>query len=439
MMADGSDDWEFGSEPAPEPDNVIPFPRMRPSTKLAEMWRTELDVRNKRLQTKYEFVGPSAVVADMIRQRGMPPMTWPSGWPGITRRCRTYPGDMVGVVGSQGGGKTSFALQVAIANVGNGIPVCWANLELPKPEVNCRIVGNMHGVHAMEVRDQWSPERITHATDAVHDMWHYVDRFRDTDRQLEAIRQCVAMCWEIYKMAPLLVVDHIGKLAAQARDMRIGTLQALGDLLDITTDQLCYTMVLSQGSRGNQATLTGKVEVEAAPDALGMAAEARQFEEDCSNVIALSLFKENDKMVLDGHAHIGKARWTGGEGTEGVSFSKRGGRWGELDHVPPTPGKVRLEEAKDKKDKSRVSPRSAAQIRSDMNEALAGDAAASRRIAIMDALTRHGALGMLMSEIRKIPGAGKLAALHQALQELKTAGAAEPIPGNKWRAVMRTE
>lgn len=440
MMIDGRDDWEFGSEPATPPDNVIPFPRMRPSSKLAEAWKAELAQRNKQLQTRYEFVGPSSVVQDIVKQRSMPPMYWPGGWPGIGRRCRTYPGDMVGIVGSQGGGKTSFAIQIAIANTGQGIPVCWANLELPRHEVTCRMVGNLHGVHAMKIRDEWEPERIEHSTNALHDMWHFVDRIRDTDKQVAAMRACVEMCWQIYKVPPLLVVDHVGKLATNARDMRIGTLNALAALLDLTTDMLCYTVVLSQGSRGNQATLTGKVDVENATDALGVAAEARQFEEDCCNVVVLTLFKENDRMALDGQAHIGKARWTGGEGTEGVLFRKPGGQWEEQDHVPPTPSKVRAEQEKDKKDKSRAAPRTSAQARADLNAALQGDAAASRRIALMDALTRHGMLGMEMSQMRKIPGVGnKLAALHVALQELKAAGAAEPLPGNKWRAVSRIE
>jgi len=422
---------DFGGQPPEEDDvrpvdNLIPFPRMRASTQLAQRWADVVEARNKKNGTQYRFISAAAAVDDLIRLRNMPALAWPPSWTGLIRRVRVYPKDMVGVVGSQGGGKTSFALQAAIAAAGAGTPTVWAALELNPPQILTRGIGNMNGVHASTVRDTWTRERIEHAAGAYTDMFHFVDRFRDPEKQLAAMREAVLVAWEIYRVPPLLVVDHIGKLFSNARDPNVGATQALEALRELTEDLDCMTMPLSQGSRGNQAVLTGKVDVDAASDAMGVAASARAFEEDCSYVIALVVFKEDDAHELHSHALITKARHTGLEGREGYIFKKAGGVWVAMDHLPPTPSAVKSEIDKAKRDKHRILPApTPAQARADLDDAAAGDAAAMRRVKMLEAVVRHGALGIELVELRKVYGVGRGAVFQQTLQELLRAGSAE--------------
>lgn len=430
---------EFGA-PEPAPDNVIPFPRMRPNTKLAEAWRCAVKASNDKNKTSLVLPEPVSVVDEIVRRRGMPKMGWPGAWPGMARRMVTYPGDMIGVVGSQGGGKTSYAIQIGISNTANGIPVLWSALELDPGQIVTRIAANMHGVHAAAVRDHWPAERLAHVMGAVSDMWHFVDRFRDVDRQIIAMRTAVAIAWEIYRVPPVLVVDHVGKLANGARDRKDGTMAALELLRELGVEMQCFVVALSQGSRGNQGILTGKVDLDSATDALGVAADSRAFEEDCANVVALSVFKENDSMKLQGIAHIGKARNGGQEGDEGVEFSKPGGVWSELDYIPVSPGAVKAEAEKDKKDKHRAGPpRSVDQVRSDLNLAKAGDADAMRGAKIIQVVRRYGALGMDNELLKQALGVGRGIALQRSIQQLVRAGTLEQHPPNKWRVVSREE
>lgn len=431
--------FDFGVAPAEPEADIIPFPRMRPSSRLAETWAALVDASNKKNGTQYRFIPAGAAVDELIRLRGMPALAWPPQWVDLGERVRVYPRDMVGIVGSQGGGKTSFALQAAIAAAGAGTPTVWAALELNPPQILTRAIGNMHGVHAAAVRDSWPRERIDHAAGAFTDMFHFVDRFRDPEKQIEAMRRAVSLAWELYRVPPLLVVDHIGKLFSNARDPNVGATQALEALRELTEELDCMTMPLSQGSRGNQAVLTGRVDVDAASDAMGVAAQARAFEEDCSYVLALVVFKQDDAAELDSHVLATKCRHTGREGRMGFRFLKPGGRWVALDYMPATPSQIKGEIDRAKKDKHRAVPApSVPQARADINAANAGDAAAMRRVKMLESVTRHGALGIELVELRKVYGVGRGAMFQQALQELERAGSLERI-GTRARVITRME
>lgn len=436
MIDDASD---LGEPLDPVGAAVIPFPQLRANRQLTEAWRKEVEGANKSAGHKYRFDSPLAAIDDIFRQRGMPHLSMPAGWPELGRRVRTYPKDLLGIVGSQGGGKTSFAIQLAIANTADGTPVVWAPWELDATQISTRIVANMHAVHSMGVRDNWTRERIEHALVTVADMWHFVDRVSDPEEQNDAMKTAVAIAWKIYRRPPLLVVDHVGKMATRSSDIRIGTLQALEVLRKLAVDLECFVLALSQGSRGSQSTLTGKVDHGAAADAIGVAAESKSFEDDCASVVALAMFKTDHSSgdqapFWDSHALVGKARWTGLEGKVGMRFHKPGGVWKELDYLPATPGEIKAAAESDKRDQHRTAPRSVPEVRADLNAARSGDAAASRRHEILEAIRRHGMIGMHVTEIRKIRGAGRGPAVHQALQELERAGSVERITGNKWRA-----
>lgn len=420
--------------PARDLGAIIPFPRMRPNTKVGERWAAEA----ARISADKVFQSPITAAASVIRRRALPRMSMPSGMPNLARRVVTYAGDMLGLIGSQGGGKTSMALQIALANTADGIPALWAPLELDPGQVVTRIAGNLHRVHAAYVRDHWHEKQLTHVMASLDDMWMFVERYPDPERQLHEMALMIDIAWRIYNVPPVLIVDHIGKLTI-GHEPRAATAQALETLRAMTVAKQCFTIVLSQGSRANQGKLTGRHEIDNATDALDTAAEARQFEEDCANVIAMSIFKVDttlDESVggqLDGHALIGKARNTGLEGREGTRFHKAGGWWEELAYVPATPVEVKAQVERDRRDKTRIITSTPESARADLNTARSDDAAARRRGYIREAIARHGMMGLSISDIRKIPGAGRGPLVNLALQELERQGSVERVATNHWR------
>lgn len=432
----------FGAQPEPDPEpepsgNVIPFPRMRPNTKLAEVWSTELARLNDAGNTHHQFASPLDVVPHLMDLRAMPPMPWPADWPELGRRVRTYAGDLVGVVGAIGGGKTSFAIQCTRACMGAGHPALWANLELTKVEVVTRLVGNLVGSHAHVVRDHWDRPRIEHVLNSVSDMWRFVDRHPNPEEQLAAMEDAIRLAWKVYRVPPVLVVDHIGQLVIGQRDERHAVMQNAESLRAMAERNACFIIVLVQASVANQAVLTGRVEPESAADVLGIETGGKAIASAAANNISLSVFKADDAPRLNAHALVTKARHTGLEGKVGMRFNKPGGVWEQLDYLPATPSEIRVEVEKAKKDKHRSAPTTPAQVSMDLNASLAGDAAATRRTKIYEALTSHGMIGMHINEIRKVKGAGRGALVHQALQELEHAGSAMRLPDNRWRVVVR--
>lgn len=425
--------------PARDLGAIIPFPRMRPNTKVAERWAAEA----ARISASKIFTSPMAATQSIIRRRALPRMAMPSSMPNLARRVVTYAGDMLGLIGSQGGGKTSKAIQIALANAADGIPVLWAPLELDPGQVITRIAGNLHRVHANYVRDHWHEKQLAHVMASLEDLWRFVERYPEPEMQIAEIALMVDIAWRIYNVPPLVIVDHIGKLTV-GREPRGATAWALEQLRALTVAKQCFTIVISQGSRANQGKLTGRTEIESATEALDTAAEARQFEEDCANVIAMAIFKVDTALdasvggELDGHALVAKARNTGLEGREGVRFHKAGGWIEELPYVPATPLEIRAQVERAKKDKTRIEPVTPASAREDLNATRADDAAGRRRAAIREALARHGALGMPIQQIRQIPGAGRGPLVNQALQELERQGLCERLSHNQhWRIIPR--
>jgi KaiC/GvpD/RAD55 family RecA-like ATPase len=435
---DGFDDDDtFGPLPV-APDNVVPFPALRSNARLEELWRAEVDKRNKKNGKRHQFHRPLDVLPELLKDRLLPKMSWPAAWTELARRMPTIPGDCVGIVGAIGGGKTSFAIQCGLAHRGDGMPVIWVPLELDEQQIISRIAANMSAVHALAVRDHWSAERLAHVLSTIHDMWIFVDRYYDADEQMAAIRDAVDTVWAVYRLPPQLIVDHLGELVAGERDERLALINRAQQFRAMMKETKSFGVLLAQTSKANQAVMTGKVDTDSATDMLGIEAGSTALSSVCANTVALTVFKQDDAAALDAIAQVSKSRHGGGEGKVGMRFSKPGGVWSELGYKPSTPTEVAAEAARDKKNKAMPAPRELQQVRADLNAARAGDANAARRVAIHAALVRHGALGMQVQEIRKIPGAGRGPTTQQALQELERAGDAQRIPGNKWRAVPRT-
>lgn len=333
---------------------------------------------------------------------------------------------------------TSFAIQVSLAFTGSGIPILWCALELDPTAITERIVANLHGVHTMLIKEQWSAERIKHSVNAVTDMWHFVPRIMDVGEQLAAVRRGIAVCMRTYRIKPLVVVDYLGKLAALARDIRLATIQAAELIRALAVEEECYVLLLAQPSRAKNKALTGTVEHGAATDTSGAAAESGEAENAASIEINLEVFKEDDAEALDARWHVAKSRHVGREGQTGARFTKAGGVWAELDYVPAHPLRVKSEEDAQKKDKHRTEPpQGKLEVRKALNVEAAGDAAAKRRATLLAAIRERGMFGLEEHAMKTIPGAGRGLALSQDLTELSRSGAVERAPGRRWKAIIR--
>lgn len=429
------DDFGGGVPDAPAGGDVIPFPKMRPNAKLSEVWSRERASRNDKNHTNYAFRGPLDALDDIIRKRSMPALPWPSAWPQIGRRARAYAGDCIGVVGPKGGGKTSFAIQVGLSCNGDGIPVIWAPLELDESQITTRIVANMHGVHTAAIREHWPRERIAHSLNAVHDMWKFVDRYAEPERQIDALLAAISMAKSVYRVPPLLVIDYLGKLAVVARDIRLATIQAAEAMRAAAVREECYVMLLAQGSRGGEPSMTGRADVETASDAIGFAGESSEIEAACRVMTTLAVYKQDDAEVLKARALVGKTNG-GGEGQVGMEFQKAGGVWSELDHLPATPNEGKAKLAEEKKNKHRPTVPTLSEVTGDINTARASDAATGRRGTLVEHIKRHGALGMDFAAMRKL-SLGRSPDVQQALQELERSATIEKTPAGRWRMVTR--
>ena len=438
MIADDEDAWGAGPEPEPRGE-IVPFPRMRPSTALRERWDAALKKSNASNNARQQLRGPLDVVSTLMDDRGLPRLAWPPAWGDIATRMRTYAGDTVGVVGAIGGGKTSFAIQMALANASAGIPVLWLPAELSEVEVISRMVANMERVHAHTVLDNWGRERIDRTLTAVHDMWHFVDRHSDLEVQKLAIERAVQLAWDVYKMPPALFTDHLGQMVSFERDERHAVLALAEWYRELALRMKFFNIILAQSSMSNQASLTGKQEFENSADAMSTFVGGKAVPSVASNCVTLALFKEDNKAKLDAHAVVSKSRRAGREGKVGMLFHKEGGYWEQLDYLPATPGAVREEVEKDKRNKSGPTPRTSNQVREDLNSSLSGDAAAIRRSKILARIITHGAIGMELVHIRRIEGIRPGAVLAKDLQDLQNSGALEKLPGNRYRMIARIQ
>lgn len=433
------DDFGGADLAVAEPSNVIPFPNVRPNAKLAEQWTASIASANAGISAskRLEFVSPLGALDDLIRKRGMPSLPWPESWPELGKRARLYTGEICGLIGPTGGGKTSFAIQMAIAAMAKGIPVLWNPKELDAPELDLRIVANMMGIHTARIRDEWTRDQISHALANVDDLWRFVDNVRDVEGQLDAYRTAIKLAKRIYQRPPLLVIDYIGKFARGAKDPRLAIADASDEVLHIIRAEECFGVMLAQPSRSNNANLTGKNDFENATDAIQVAGESSEIEHACSVMLGLSVFKVDDAMELDAHVLVSKARGTGREGREGFRFSKPGGVWKELDYVPATPTEVAEKVKRDKKDKSRIEPPTKITARAEVNADRASASDVERKRRISDALRRAGMIGLSAKELRKVPGTGRAQRLQQSLQELERSGDVEKLTTGKWRIIAR--
>lgn len=422
----------------PRTGDVIPFPRMRPSPQLTERWTKELESHNAKLSPPDVIRSPLDCLDEIIRRRTLPVFQWPAAWPELARRARCYPGDVVVVTGPTGSGKTSWAIQVALSFTANGIPVLWCPLELDPTQITERIVANMHGVHTMAIKEHWPRERIAHSLAAVQDMWRFVGRIVDTDKQLAALERAIDLVYRVYRIKPLVVIDYLGKLAALSRDIRLATIQAAEHVRAMAVDKECFVLMLAQPSRAKNQALTGKVEHETAADTSGSAAESGEAENAASIEINLEVFKADDAEQLDARWNVAKSRHVGREGKVGARFKKPGGVWEELDYVPAHPLEVKAKVEKDKKDQHRTAPPpTPVEARKELNETRKDDANTLRRAKLLEALRRAGTAGLHASEMRNLAGFSRGMELHRSLQELERAHLAERTPGDRWRAISK--
>lgn len=434
-MADEEED--FGGGPMPEPvrpTNVIPFHRQKPDGTVIERWEAEA----ARSKTKHRYASPLDAMAELERKRKLPRMPLP--WEGFASRAVMYPGDMMGVSGPTGGGKTSFAIEIARHAIGLGIPVLWLPLELDESQVNLRIVANMSGTHMAKVRDEWSGDSIRQLLIQLNDRWRYVDLiYSEWEGQLAALRTAVQIAKKVHGRPPLWIIDYIGKLArgGSSGEIRSQLANAIEWLRRMTVEEECFGMALAQTSRSNNNVLTGKVDLESAADAIGVSAETSELDHAVSVNVALNVFKADDAPSLDSHVLVTKARNSGKEGREGFRFHKPGGRWEALSSLPATPGEVTKELAAAKKDRRvDASPET---VRAGLNQAKATEAELARSRTVFAALKKLGVFGAEPHELIRLRGVANVRNVLAALELLLGRGVVEQMNDGRWRVTTQGE
>lgn len=419
------------SQPFDDHDDFGPAPsaprELGADDRVSSRWASELEAANrKREGAAPRLVMPSPLDAlpELMRRRSLPSMPWPAQWTDIARRAVTLVGDVVGVVADTGAGKTQWAVQVArgFAAAARGC-VLWLPLELEPPDLNLRTVANLAATHSLEIRNDWTKARIASALATVTDRWRFVDVHRGrTDVQLEVLEASIEIATRIYGAPPLVVIDYVQLLIAGA-DMRASLTEAMQHVTDITKRRDCFTIALSQTSRGNSPKLAGRAESESASDTLSSAAESAIVERASANRIDLVVFKVDDAPILDAHWHLGKCRNTGLEGKVGARYHKAGGVWEELDHLPATPLEVAAEVKKTKRRTAEEGgPVEPKQARSVLNAGRAEAASNARREVVVAALRDAGAVGMGLRDLRARRGSGNAKRLGETLRELERSG-----------------
>lgn len=435
-----SDDEEFGGPARPEDGAaIIPFRRIKPDPQIAESWARERATLNGKKQTSFALRSTLDGVDELERKRKLPVLPLPAAWHDFARRIRHYAGEMLAISGPSGGGKTSFAIELCRAAIGSGVPVLWLPKELDEPQVNMRVCANVTHTHVLTIFDTWTGDDIRRVlTASVGDRWHFVDNYRDTDKQFEAIAAGIELCKRVYGRPPLFVCDYLGKHASTddpRKELRI-IVERYRDLF-ATTDT--FGCLLSQTSRGNNTMLSGKVEIENASDAIGVSAETAELEHAAANNIALNVFKRDDADVLDVHVLATKARGTGREGRTGFQFHKAGGSWREIDIIPATPAEIASEQARQAKDKSRIAPvADVPSVRKDLNAAKSEAANQRREQVILGHVRRAGFDGIAEKNLRTLPGCGAWARFKASLDALARRGDIEQR-NHRWRVKTQLE
>lgn len=400
---------------------------LRPDERALDRWARHAAKVNASRTAPLRFASPIDMVPATLAARTAPRLAWPAEWGDLARRCRSYPGDLVGIIGGPGSGKTQFGIQLARAIVAaeRGC-VLWSPLELTPTDINLRIAANLARRHVSEVRERWPEQQLTAAVATVTDRWRYVDRAETLVDQLEIYRIFVDAAAQIYQAPPVLVIDYLQILAlmAHGQEERGAAARAIEALRLLAETSGCWIVLISQPSRSNTPALAGKVEIEAATDLIGVGAESSQLERAAAVQIALNVFKADDAAELDAHWNITKARHTGAEGRTGARYCKEGGVWIELDHLPATPIEVKAEVKRRKRRKAddgagEATPRAA---REDLNGSRAELAASSRRVALLEALRAAGDRGLGGRDVRRVKGSGSAHRAHATLVELAAAG-----------------
>ena len=409
---------------------------LRPDERAIDRWARVKAKINASRTSPLAFTSPIDAVPATIAARTMPRLAWPAEWGDLGRRCRSYPGDLIGVIGGPGSGKTQFGVQLgrAVVAAERGC-VLWSPLELKPADINLRIAANLSRQHVAEVRERWPEQQLRAAVATVTDRWIYVDRAATMVDQLEIYRIFVDAAAQIYQAPPVLVIDYLQILAlmADGREERSAAARAIEALRVLAEDLGAWIVLISQPSRSNTPALAGKVEIEAATDLIGVGAESSQLERAAAVQIALNVFKADDAAELDAHWNVTKARHTGAEGRTGARYSKAGGVWIELDHLPATPTEVKAEVKRRKRRKAddgggEATPRAA---REEINGTRAELAASARRVALIEALRAAGDRGLGGRDVRKVKGSGSAHRAHATLVELATAGRAYQ-DGGRW-------
>lgn len=232
-----------------------------------------------------------------------------------------------------GGGKTSFALQVAAYHAERTGPCIWYGAELTKPQITARLVAQRTGLSWRKaLSGNVSAEQMHEVLDPLN--LYLIGPQRDP---LAAIKATLDEVTKEVSGVPMLVVDYIQLLAAVGTDQRLAMMSTVRAIHRLTEDRGLVTVVLSQVSRGNSDKI--KQGSGNAADFVATGAETSELERSAATVMVLSFDPQDDVDTHEVTLMLSKARFGGGTKI-GLRFHGPSGKWDEAERVPLSRGEV---------------------------------------------------------------------------------------------------
>lgn len=250
-------------------------------------------------------------------------------------------GAMVTLTAPTGGGKTSFAIQIACHHALHNGPVVYVSRELTAEEVAARIVGQRCGVtwEAALLREipEGEGDKVLRGLGRLRVLEH-------DDATIAKLEAVIAELRNLHADEPILVViDYLQIMAREVRGDERAQVAGIVEQVRRVTKRLGFvTLALSQGSRSASRGLASGERI--GSDTTDAGAETSQIERAAHATLALGSMSDEDDGTKRLDLSIGKNRMGRGDMVIGVNFDGATGLFkivGEVQRASAVRGKRR--------------------------------------------------------------------------------------------------
>jgi replicative DNA helicase len=242
------------------------------------------------------------------------------GFESLNRAAPWPIGSMAVVSAPKGGGKTSFALQVARQHAAKRGPVLYVAMEGTAELLTARAYGQAMGVDHLQLAiGKLSVDPVVVTADPLH-----LAMRLDPD----LIEPTLDLIAETDPRPPLLVTDYVQHFAMGAREIRPALINVLGGLLKLTEGREMWTLAVSQTSRAG-AKRARRKQRGSGEQLIDVDAESGVTEDFATVKLIMTFEPRLGEAVTDVDIAIAKVRY----GATGVilpfRFEGATGRWSE--------------------------------------------------------------------------------------------------------------